>query len=68
MAGREDRGTRCGVATVKWDAGRRAGAALAARLGRMCDLHADAAGVGGQLARDAWLGPLVDAAPGLRGP
>lgn len=59
---------RCLVATVEGDAARHADAAFAARLATMFDLHADPAAIGAHLARDAWLAPLVDAAPGLRVP
>ncbi|AOJ82408.1 3-methyladenine DNA glycosylase 2 [Burkholderia savannae] len=59
---------RCLVALVEGDAARHADAAFAERLATMLDLHADPAAIGAHLARDAWLAPLVDAAPGLRVP
>jgi len=42
--------------------------ALAAPIARMFDLHADPAAIGAHLGADAWLAPLVTAAPGLRVP
>ncbi|AOJ11702.1 DNA-3-methyladenine glycosylase family protein [Burkholderia mayonis] len=59
---------RCLVALVEGDAARRLDDGFAARLVTMFDLYADPAAIGAHFARDAWLAPLVDAAPGLRVP
>ncbi|KVE33409.1 3-methyladenine DNA glycosylase 2 [Burkholderia sp. TSV86] len=59
---------RCLVALVEGEAARCADDALAVRLAMMFDLRADPAVIGAHLARDAWLAPLVSAAPGLRVP
>ncbi|CAB3770196.1 DNA-3-methyladenine glycosylase family protein [Paraburkholderia solisilvae] len=58
---------RCLVATIDGAAARHA-QALATPISRMFDLHADPRAIGGILANDPWLAPLVDAAPGLRVP
>jgi DNA-3-methyladenine glycosylase II len=58
---------RCLVATLEGPVSVHAHA-LAAPLSRMFDLQADPAAIGAHLAADAWLAPLVTAAPGLRVP
>lgn len=58
---------RCVVATIEGAASRHADA-LAAPIARMFDLHANPAQIHAHLGADAWLAPLVDAAPGLRVP
>lgn len=42
--------------------------ALAPHVATMFDVSADSAAIGAHLARDPWLAPLVEAAPGLRVP
>jgi DNA-3-methyladenine glycosylase II len=42
--------------------------ALASQAAMMFDVSADPAAIGAHLARDPWLAPLVEAAPGLRVP
>jgi DNA-3-methyladenine glycosylase II len=58
---------RCLVATLEGPVSAHA-PALAAPISRMFDLRADPAAIGTHLAADAWLAPLVAAAPGLRVP
>ena len=58
----------CLLAQLEGRYARVADAALAARLGVMFDVDADPAAIGAHLSRDAWLAPLVAAAPGLRMP
>ncbi len=58
---------RCIVASIEGPVARHADA-LAAPIARMFDLYADPRAIGACLAADAWLAPLVDAAPGLRVP
>ncbi len=55
------------VVTVEGEASRHA-QALAPHVSTMFDVNADAAAIGAHLARDPWLAPLVQAAPGLRLP
>jgi DNA-3-methyladenine glycosylase II len=58
---------RCLVATLEGPVCVHAHA-LAAPLSRMFDLQADPVAIGAHLGADAWLAPLVAAAPGLRVP
>jgi DNA-3-methyladenine glycosylase II len=58
---------RCLVATVEGDASLHA-QALAPHVATMFDVKADPNLIGTHLARDPWLAPLVQAAPGLRLP
>jgi DNA-3-methyladenine glycosylase II len=58
----------CLLAHLEGGVARVADDALAARLGVMFDVDADPAAIGASLSRDAWLAPLVAAAPGLRVP
>jgi DNA-3-methyladenine glycosylase II len=58
---------RCLVATLEGPVSVHA-RSLAAPLSRMFDLQADPAAIGAHLGADAWLAPLVTAAPGLRVP
>ncbi|WP_206955499.1 DNA-3-methyladenine glycosylase family protein [Trinickia acidisoli] len=55
------------VVTIEGDASGYA-EALAPHVATMFDVDADPAAIGRHLARDAWLAPLVEAAPGLRLP
>lgn len=55
------------LVTVEGEASRHA-QALAPHVATMFDVEADPAVIGTHLARDAWLAPLVQAAPGLRLP
>ena len=58
---------RCLVATFDGPVSAHA-QTLVAPISRMFDLHADPAAIGAHFAGDAWLAPLVAAAPGLRVP
>jgi DNA-3-methyladenine glycosylase II len=58
---------RCLVATIEGPVSVHA-SALAERISRMFDVRADPAAIGAHLGADAWLAPLVAAAPGLRVP
>lgn len=58
---------RCLVVTVEGEASRHA-QALAPHVATMFDVGADPKAIGAHLARDPWLAPLVQAAPGLRLP
>ncbi|WP_027812237.1 DNA-3-methyladenine glycosylase family protein [Burkholderia cenocepacia] len=58
----------CLIATVEGAVARHVDDAFAARVATMFDLGADPAAIGGDLARDPWFAPLVEAAPGLRVP
>ncbi|RDU98525.1 DNA-3-methyladenine glycosylase family protein [Trinickia dinghuensis] len=55
------------VVTVEGDAGCHA-EALMPHVATMFDVDANPAAIGAHLARDPWLAPLLDAAPGLRLP
>lgn len=57
----------CLVVSVEGEAGRHA-EALAPHVATMFDVQANPHAIGAHLARDPWLAPLVDAAPGLRLP
>ncbi|WP_206999867.1 DNA-3-methyladenine glycosylase family protein [Trinickia mobilis] len=57
----------CLVASIEGSASQHANT-LAPHLAKMFDLGANPAEIGGHLARDPWLKPLVEAVPGLRVP
>jgi DNA-3-methyladenine glycosylase II len=58
---------RCLVAQIDGPVSQHA-AALVVPLARVFDIHADPAAIRAGLGDDPWLGPLVEAAPGLRVP
>ncbi|WP_144143864.1 DNA-3-methyladenine glycosylase family protein [Paraburkholderia sp. BCC1884] len=58
---------RCLVASIEGPASRHADT-LATPIAKMFDLHADPKKIGAELAKDPWLAPLIEAAPGLRVP